>query len=144
MKSEPIPVNIPDAEANTPSSVAKRPGTANGTTNGHPGFGYKLRGPKGRKTKVPDPKEQQTIRWIVEGRNAGWTWERIYFNLLRRRVRTRTGREWSVSRIRRAYADFQRRGGVCPEPVPARRQRERREKLGPLGRALHLLARTFR
>jgi hypothetical protein len=72
--------------------------------NGHPGYEFKLRGPKGHRTKVPDPKEQQVMRWIVEQRQAGWTWERIYLDLLRRGERTRAGREWSMSRIRPAYA----------------------------------------
>src|SRR5262249_21585886 len=41
--------------------------------NGHPGYGFKLRGSKGRRTKVPNPKEQQVMKWIVEQRQAGWT-----------------------------------------------------------------------
>jgi hypothetical protein len=44
------------------------------------------------------------MRWIVEQRQAGLTWERIYLELAKRKERTRSGREWSVSRIRRAYA----------------------------------------
>jgi hypothetical protein len=79
------------------------------------GYGFKLRGSKGRRLKVPDPKEQQVMRWIVEQRQAGWTWERIYFDLLRRGERARQGREWSVSRIRRAYAaEFE---GKTQEPI---------------------------
>ncbi len=39
-------------------------------TNGRAGYGNKLRGPKGRKTKVPDEKERRIIRWIVAQRNA--------------------------------------------------------------------------
>ena len=73
-------------------------------TNGHAGYGFKIRGPKGRRTKVADPKEQQVISWIAEQRQAGWTWERIYLELAKRKERTRAGDEWSVSRIRRAYA----------------------------------------
>jgi hypothetical protein len=68
--------------------------------NGHPGYGFELRGPKGNRTKVADLHEQQVMRWIVEQRQAGWTWERIYFGLLRRRARTRAGREWSVTGLR--------------------------------------------
>jgi hypothetical protein len=86
--------------------------------NGHAGYGFKLRGPKGRRTKVPDLKEQSVIRWIVEQRQGGWTWEQIYFALLRRGERTRAGHEWSVSRIRRAYAaEIQ---GKTREPKPRR------------------------
>src|SRR5260370_42341946 len=91
--------------------------------NGHAGYGLKLRGPRGRKTRVPDPKEQRGMRWILEQRQAGWTWGRIYFELLRRKERTREGREWSVSRIRRAYAA--EAPGKTREPV-RRRSGERR------------------
>jgi hypothetical protein len=87
-------------------------------TNGHPGYGFKLRGPKGHRTKVPDPKEQQVMRWIVEQRQAGWTWERIYLELAKRKERTRAGREWSVSRIRRAHAAEIE--GKTRQPIPRR------------------------
>jgi hypothetical protein len=89
------------------------------STNGHAGYGFKLRGPKGRRTKVPDLKEQQIMRWIVEQRQAGSTWERIYLDLSRRGIRTRAGREWSVSRIRRAYAaEVQGKTRVPKRPRP--------------------------
>jgi hypothetical protein len=42
-------------------------------TNGYAGYGFKLCGSKGHRTKVPDQKEQQVMRWIVEQRHAGWT-----------------------------------------------------------------------
>jgi hypothetical protein len=134
MNPEPIPVSVPDAEAER--SVAP-----NGITNGHPGYGFKLRGPMGRRTKVPDPKEQQVMRWIVEQRAAGWTWEAIYFDLLRRGERTRAGHEWSVSRIRRAYAAEVE--GKTREPIP-RRPRKPRPKPNLAAILLHQLVRALR
>src|SRR5262249_27377526 len=104
MNPQPPHANTTDAGAQTPERPAAPSVNPKGPTNGHPGYGFKLRGSKGRRTVVPDPKEQQVMRWIVEQRQAGWTWEAIYYDLLRRRERTRAGHEWSVSRIRRAYA----------------------------------------
>jgi hypothetical protein len=110
-------------------------------TNGYAGYGFKLRGPRGRRTKVQDPKEQEVMRWIVEQRQAGSTWERIYFDLLRRHVRTRAGREWSVSRIRRAYAaEIQ---GKTREPIP-KRPRKPRPKPNFAAMWLHQFLRTQR
>lgn len=52
---------------------------------------------------VPDPQDIAVMQQIVDWRDECVPWERIYFKLLRHRVKTRDGREWSVSRIRRAY-----------------------------------------
>jgi len=109
--------------------------------NGYAGYGFKLRGSKGRRTKVPDAKEQQVMRWIVEQRQAGWTWERIYFELLRRKERTREGHEWSVSRIRRACAAEVQ--GKTREPV-RKRQRKPRPKPNLATMCLHQLVRCVR
>jgi DNA invertase Pin-like site-specific DNA recombinase len=57
----------------------------------------------GEERPVSDPEELAIMRQIADWRNDGWTWESIYFELLRRRVTTRDGREWSTTRIRRAY-----------------------------------------
>jgi hypothetical protein len=109
--------------------------------NGYAGYGFKLRGPKGHRTKVPDAKEQEVMRWIVEQRQAGWTWERIYFDLLRRKERTRAGHEWSVSRIRRAYAAEVQ--GKTREPIPPR-PRKPRPKPNLAAMWLHQFLRTQR
>ena len=53
----------------------------------------------------PDPDGPLVRRWIVEQREAGMSWERIYSALIRRKARTREGREWSMGRIRRAYEE---------------------------------------
>jgi hypothetical protein len=52
---------------------------------------------------VADSEELVVMRQIAEWRIAGWTWRSIYFELLKRRVKTRDSREWSVTRIGRAY-----------------------------------------
>jgi hypothetical protein len=81
------------------------------------------------------------MRWIVTQRQAGWTWERIYFDLLSRKERTREGREWSVSHIRRAYAAEVQ--GKTREPVRKRpRKRGRKSQLAPLW--LHQFLRCVR
>lgn len=67
------------------------------------GFGFKLAGPSRRRYAVPDKQEQATIRWIVDQRRQGFSFEHIYFDMLRRRVKTRTGKEWSLARIKRAH-----------------------------------------
>jgi hypothetical protein len=52
---------------------------------------------------------------IVELRNLGKSWEGIALELLRSKVVARTGREWSVSRVKRAYlAEVQLRGEELP------------------------------
>jgi hypothetical protein len=81
------------------------------------------------------------MKWIVEQRQAGWTWERIYFDLLRRGERTRAGREWSVSRIRRAYAAEV--AGKTREPIP-KRPRKPRPKPTLAASWLHQFLRTQR
>jgi hypothetical protein len=110
-------------------------------TNGHPGYGFKLRGPKGHRTKVADLHEQQVMRWIVEQRQAGSTWERIYLELAKRKERTRAGREWSVSRIRRAYAAEVT--GKTRGPIP-KRPRKRRQKPNAAALWLHRFVRALR
>ena len=143
MNAKMIRPEVPKADTETSEGAVVPSVVPDGIPrNGHAGYGYKLRGSKGRRTKVPDPKEQQVIRWIAEQRQAGWTWERIYLDLLRRRERTREGREWSVSRIRRAYADYQRRNGVYPEPV-RRRHRKPRPRPNLAALVLHRVVRCL-
>jgi hypothetical protein len=110
-------------------------------TNGHAGYGFKLRGPKGHRTKVRDPKEQQVMRWIVEQCQAGWTWEWIYLERSRRKERARAGREWSVSRIRRAYAAEV--AGKTRELIP-KRPRKPRPKPNLAALWLHQFLRALR
>jgi DNA invertase Pin-like site-specific DNA recombinase len=47
--------------------------------------------------------EQETIAKIVVWREQGFSWNEIAARLLRHRVLTADGREWSASRVRRAY-----------------------------------------
>jgi hypothetical protein len=103
--------------------------------------GFKLRGPKGNRTKVAGLHERQVMRWIAEQRQAGWTWERIYLELSRRRERTRAGREWSVSRIRGAFAAEV--AGKTRDPFP-KRPRKRRPKPNLAAEWLHRFVRALR
>jgi DNA invertase Pin-like site-specific DNA recombinase len=76
-------------------------------TNGHAGYGFKLAGPQGGRRPVPDDHERQVMRWIAQQRLQGVPWEVMYFELLKQRELTREGKEWSLSRIRRAcQAEF--------------------------------------
>src|SRR5262249_27965550 len=124
--------DVPNPDVQSPREPAGSSTQSMGNTswvarNGFAGYGFKLRGSKGRRSKVPDPKEQQVMRWIVEQRQADRTWEWIYLDLSRRKERTRAGREWSVSRIRRAYlAEIQ---GKTREPVPPRPKKPHRKLL---------------
>lgn len=71
----------------------------------HAGYGYRwLRG-----KRVTDLREAATISLIVQLRQQGLSWYRIAAHLLRERVRTSSGREWSVARVRRAYFAHQER-----------------------------------
>jgi hypothetical protein len=77
----------------------------------------------------------------VEQRQAGSTWERMYLELAKRKERTRAGKEWSVSRIRRAYAaEF---AGKTREPIP-NRPRKRRPKPNLAAMWLHKFVRALR
>src|SRR5262249_26768505 len=74
------------------------------------GYGFKWGGPKDQQKRVGDQEEGAGMSQIVEWREAGWSWYRIAARLLRNRVVTADGREWSVSRVRRAYlAELRRR-----------------------------------
>jgi DNA invertase Pin-like site-specific DNA recombinase len=72
--------------------------------NGSAGPGWRLVGRAGSRRKVPDLAERKVIRLIVGWRLASYTWESIWMCLIRRGVKTRAGMEWSVSRIKRAFA----------------------------------------
>jgi hypothetical protein len=67
------------------------------------GYGFAWKGRRGHQVRVPHPGELAAIARIIERRNAGASWNRIAAELLHERVLTRDGREWSPSRVRRAY-----------------------------------------
>ena len=71
--------------------------------NQHPGYGFRLVGPPGHRRRVVDEQERQVMARIVELRTSGKSWEGIALELLRAKIVARTGQEWSVSRVRRAY-----------------------------------------
>jgi hypothetical protein len=73
------------------------------------GYGFKWEGDQ----RVPDPHEAAIMTQIVEWKQAGRSWYQIASRLLRNRVRTSSGLEWSPSRVRRVYAAELRRRETC-------------------------------
>jgi DNA invertase Pin-like site-specific DNA recombinase len=65
--------------------------------------GWRWEGRRGQQRPVPDPYERAIIAKIIEWRDQGQSWNRIATHLLRSRVVTPAGREWSPSRARRVY-----------------------------------------
>jgi DNA invertase Pin-like site-specific DNA recombinase len=80
--------------------IARQNGKA---ANGFAGYGFRLIGPKGHKRRVPDPEERATMKRIVKSRCEGCSWEAIYFEFLKLGIKTREGKEWSISRLYRAF-----------------------------------------
>ena len=56
-----------------------------------------------RKPWVRDERELKVMEQIVTWRKQGRTFEEIYWNLRKRKVFTRKGVEWSLSRIKSAH-----------------------------------------
>jgi DNA invertase Pin-like site-specific DNA recombinase len=67
--------------------------------NGNAPLGFKLVGPKDYRRCVPDAKEREVMRRILQLHEEGHSIDRIYFALIRDRVRTRQGREWGRTRV---------------------------------------------
>jgi DNA invertase Pin-like site-specific DNA recombinase len=68
------------------------------------GHGFKwVRNGSGLKQRIADEHDRRVMARIVELRLENFTWENIYFELLKQQVKTSENREWSLSRIRRAY-----------------------------------------
>jgi DNA invertase Pin-like site-specific DNA recombinase len=75
-------------------------------------LGFKWIGERGRRKVVPCEYTQGIMRRIKEWVDEGWTFDQIYFHLLRLKVRTRKGTAWSRSGIHRAYS------AACHLPPP--------------------------
>src|SRR5262249_17841958 len=71
--------------------------------NGFAGYGFKWVGARGQKRRVEDSAERAIMKSIVKSRCDGCSWEQIYFGFLNQGIRTREGKEWSLSRIYRAF-----------------------------------------
>jgi DNA invertase Pin-like site-specific DNA recombinase len=80
--------------------IARQNGKA---ANGCAGYGFKYVGAKGHKRRVADLEERAIMKRILKSRCDGCSWEAIYFDLLQQGIRTREGKEWSLSRIYRAF-----------------------------------------
>jgi DNA invertase Pin-like site-specific DNA recombinase len=72
-------------------------------TQGNPPYGLKITGPRGDKRFVTDTFNRNIGSHIVRWVDAGWTFEQVYFHMLREKIKTRRGKEWGLNPIRRAY-----------------------------------------
>lgn len=85
-------------------STKKRKPRPPGYKNQWPGYGWRyIRTKGGKRKRVPDEEERVVMQKIVKWKLAGSSWEEIYFHLLRYRVKTREGTEWSMQRVQRAF-----------------------------------------
>ena len=86
------------------TAAAVRMARQNGkAANGFAGYGFKYVGAKGHKRRVADPDERATMKRIVKSRCDGCSWEAIYFEFLKLGIKTKEGKEWSISRLYRAF-----------------------------------------
>jgi DNA invertase Pin-like site-specific DNA recombinase len=65
-------------------------------------YGMKLVGPTGKRRLARDPYTREIGAKILEWHLAGWSREVIYIHLVKLRVKTRQGKEWSAGAIQRA------------------------------------------
>jgi len=79
--------------------IARQNGKA---ANGFAGYGFKYVGAKGHRRRVADEEERGIMKGIVGWRLQGMSFEEIYFSLLGQ-AKTKEGKEWSLSRIYRAF-----------------------------------------
>jgi DNA invertase Pin-like site-specific DNA recombinase len=80
--------------------IARQNGKA---ANGFAGYGFKYAGAKRHKRRVADTEERVTMKRIVKSRCDGCSWEAIYFEFLKLGIKTKEGKEWSISRLYRAF-----------------------------------------
>ena len=80
--------------------IARQNGKA---ANGFAGYGFKYVGAKRHKRRVADTEERVTMKRIVKSRCDGCSWEAIYFEFLKLGIKTKEGKEWSISRLYRAF-----------------------------------------
>ena len=77
---------------------------ANAPVNQHVGYGSKLTGMRGHRRVVVDDNERTVMQVIVTLKDTdGMAFKDIYFHFVKQGIKTRGGKEWSVSRIQRAY-----------------------------------------
>jgi hypothetical protein len=69
----------------------------------HPGYGNRWSGRRGHQRRVPDPGERRVMAAILAWWQDGCSWYEIARHLMLNKVHTAEGREWSRSRVRRAF-----------------------------------------
>ncbi len=105
----------------TRETLARRK-TRGKVCNGFPGYGFKLVGPRGKRRRVIDKAERRIMAYIARHHLEGFTWDAIYYHFLENGIRTRTGKEWSQQRIRRAcVAELRRRADEEAEKLGSRK-----------------------
>jgi hypothetical protein len=62
---------------------------------------FRYVGRRGRRRLVQDPHARKVAAQVVCWRQAGWSFERIYFELLHAGVRKQSGKEYSLTGLRR-------------------------------------------
>ncbi len=76
-------------------------------------------GPRGKRRLVQDPYVRQVAGRVVDWRDRGFSWESIFFHLREQGVRQRSGREFSLTALRRL--DLAERGLRADEEKTAAR-----------------------
>src|SRR5262249_60950915 len=95
--------------------------------------GYEWKGREGKHRRAPNAYEQAVMAKIHEWRFSGYSFYQIAAHLLRHGVPTADGREWSPSRVRRAWlaALRQRAGPTEPHGQPHLRDKPSRQTSPP-------------
>src|SRR5262249_52353773 len=69
----------------------------------HAGYGFKWAGRRGRQRRVPDEAERRGLAAILRGGRGGCSYYDISPHLFLNPIKKSDGREWSASRVRRAF-----------------------------------------
>jgi hypothetical protein len=69
----------------------------------HAGYGFRWAGRHGHQRRVPDHEERRVMAAILRWWQEGCSYYDIARHLLLNRIKTGDGREWSPSRVRRAF-----------------------------------------
>lgn len=64
-----------------------------------PPYGYRLVGPRGRGVLVPHEREAETVRWIYERYDAGWSPAKIAGDLIVAGIKPRRSNAWAPSTV---------------------------------------------
>jgi hypothetical protein len=92
--------------------------------NGSPLPCHRYTVPRGKRRLVQDPYARMVAARVVIWRQAGWSYERVFYELLHSGVRQRNGKEFSMTGLRRLCEVEQalqaREAAASPTGSPAR------------------------